>query len=180
MWVTRWVDYSSKYGLGYSLSNHMTGVYFNDNTKLVQDLDSKQAHFFYREDHTRIDSLKTFGLADYPKELEKKMLLIKHFSEYLNGKHDDSQDQKPEVPQGKVPTYVKKWLRTKHAILFRLNNKVVQVCFQDNTEILICSDSRLVTYVTKQGTRETWSLKEALESSDQEMIKRLKYAKDIV
>ena len=79
-----------------------------------------------------------------------------------------------------MPTYVKKWLRTRHAILFRLNNKVVQVCFQDNTEVLICSDSRLVTYVTKQGTRNTWPLKEALDSSDSEMIKRLKYAKDIV
>ena len=73
--------------------------------------------------------MKTFSITDYPKELEKKMLLISHFSEYLEGKHDDSQEQKPEASQSKVPIYVKKWLRTKHAILFRLNNKVVQVCF---------------------------------------------------
>ena len=88
--MTKWVDYSSKYGLGYSLSNHTTGVYFNDNTKLVQDCSAKQAHFFYREDQNRIDSMKTFSISDYPKELEKKMLLISHFSEYLEGKHDDS------------------------------------------------------------------------------------------
>ena len=38
VWITKWVDYSAKYGLGYSLSNQTTGVYFNDNTKLIQDL----------------------------------------------------------------------------------------------------------------------------------------------
>ncbi len=33
--------------------------------------------------------------------------------------------------------YVKKWMRTKHAIMFRLSNKIVQVNFQDHTEILL-------------------------------------------
>lgn len=39
IWVKRWVDYSSKYGLGYLLSNGCTGVFFNDSTKII--LDSK-------------------------------------------------------------------------------------------------------------------------------------------
>ena len=39
VWVKKWVDYSSKYGLGYLLSNGATGVFFNDSTKII--LDSK-------------------------------------------------------------------------------------------------------------------------------------------
>jgi len=35
--VKKWVDYSSKYGLGYLLSNGATGVFFNDATKIVLD-----------------------------------------------------------------------------------------------------------------------------------------------
>jgi POLO box duplicated region len=35
VWVTKWVDYSSKYGLGYLLLNGGTGVYFNDSTKII-------------------------------------------------------------------------------------------------------------------------------------------------
>ena len=90
--------------------------------------------------------------------MSKKILLIKHFHEYLEGKLDEFLDEElsPEAVKevendqsSGNPIYVKKWMRTKHAILFRLNNKVVQVCFQDNTEIIICSDSRLVTYVCK-------------------------------
>lgn len=37
VWIKKWVDYSSKYGLGYLLSNNSTGVFFNDSTKIMQD-----------------------------------------------------------------------------------------------------------------------------------------------
>ena len=35
IWVTKWADYSSKYGLGYVMSNGCIGVYFNDSTKII-------------------------------------------------------------------------------------------------------------------------------------------------
>jgi len=47
VWVKKWVDYSSKYGLGYYLSNEATGVFFNDSTKIV--LDPNGFHFDYME-----------------------------------------------------------------------------------------------------------------------------------
>jgi polo-like kinase 1 len=71
-------------------------------------------------------------------------------------------------------------MRTKHAILFRLSNKLVQVNFQDNTEILLSSETKLVTYVNKKGERTTYTLSNAFESTNQEMSKRLKYTKDIL
>lgn len=37
IYVKKWVDYSTKYGLGYSLSNGSAGVFFNDNTKIILD-----------------------------------------------------------------------------------------------------------------------------------------------
>jgi len=44
VYVKKWVDYSSKYGLGYLLSNGYTGIYFNDSTKMV--LDETGQYFF--------------------------------------------------------------------------------------------------------------------------------------
>jgi len=35
VWVRKWVDYASKYGLRYLLSNGSTGVFFNDSTKII-------------------------------------------------------------------------------------------------------------------------------------------------
>jgi len=37
VWVKRWVDYSSKYGLGYLLSNGCFGVFFNDSSKIIME-----------------------------------------------------------------------------------------------------------------------------------------------
>jgi len=64
--------------------------------------------------------------------------------------------------------------------MFRLSNKIVQVNFQDSTEIILSSESRVVTYVNKRGERNSYPLTSALESTNAEMTKRLKYTKDIL
>jgi hypothetical protein len=33
--VKKWIDYSSKYGIGYALTNGFCGVYFNDSSKML-------------------------------------------------------------------------------------------------------------------------------------------------
>ena len=49
------------------------------------------------------------------------------------------------------PLKVKKWTRNKHAIMFQLSNKVVQVIFFDKTEAVLSSKLHTVTYVDKRG-----------------------------
>ena len=122
-------------------------------------------------------------LTDYPKELQKKVTLLQHFRSYLEG---DSKSRPPEESgesedkKEANPTYVKKWMRTRHAIMFRLSNKIVQVNFEDHTEIILSSETREVTYVNKKGVRTTYPLATALESTNVEMAKRLKYTKEIL
>lgn len=41
VWVSKWVDYSDKYGFGYQLSDDTIGVIFNDLTKLLLHVDGK-------------------------------------------------------------------------------------------------------------------------------------------
>lgn len=40
-WVTKWVDYSNKYGFGYQLSDHTVGVLFNNGTHMSLLSDKK-------------------------------------------------------------------------------------------------------------------------------------------
>eukprot|EP01035_Chromulina_nebulosa_P020568 gene20568-26674_t len=56
--------------------------------------------------------------------------------------------------------FVKKWVRTRHAILFRLSNRIVQVIFFDKSEILLTSEAHIVTYVNKQGMRSEYSIED--------------------
>ncbi len=49
VWVKKWVDYSSKYGLGYLLSNQSTGVFFNDSTKILISPDGHTFNYYERK-----------------------------------------------------------------------------------------------------------------------------------
>ena len=197
-WVKKWVDYSSKYGLGYLLSNGYSGVFFNDSSKII--LNPETNVFFYIERRTsdRQEVIQTHNMNEFPKELQKKVTLLQHFKNYLEGEtpgpnkaeekttpsSEDTTKKSEENNQTETTekpfTYVKKWMRTRHAIMFRLSNKIVQVCFQDHTEIILSSESRIVTYVNKKGERSTYPLSSALENSNYEMTTRLKYTKDLL
>lgn len=181
VWVKKWVDYSSKYGLGYILSNGCTGVFFNDSTKIILEQTANVFHYIERKGADRQDVASNYKLDDYPKEMSKKVTLLQHFRSYLEveGRSETKLEGEEETPK-EAPVYVKKWMRTRHAIMFRLSNKIVQVNFQDSTEIILSSESRVVTYVNKRGERNSYPLTSALESTNAEMTKRLKYTKDIL
>lgn len=142
MWVTKWVDYSSKYGLGYLLSDLSAGVFFNDSTKIVSESSGNQFYYYERKAisaNEKQDVLSQYNFTTFPKELQKKVTLLQHFKSYLEQNYDPQEKEqlvarnkanianKMQYPPGSV--YVKKWMRTKHAIMFRLSNKIVQVNF---------------------------------------------------
>ena len=52
--------------------------------------------------------------------------------------------------------------------------------FQDKTQIILSSESKLVTYVNKKQDRCDYPIATALESKNAEMAKRLKYTKEIL
>ena len=76
IWVKKWVDYASKYGLGYHLSNEATGVFFNDSTKILLDPDGYHFDYVERRTADRQDFGYQYSLAEYPKELQKKVTLL--------------------------------------------------------------------------------------------------------
>ena len=129
-----------------------------------------------------------YTLTSYPKDLQKKVTLLQHFRGYLEGEESKEKpstvskenDLQSLYSQEAGDIYVKKWMRTKHAIMFRLSNKVVQVIFQDQTEIILSSELRVVTYLNKKHERLHFPLSTALESDNHEMAKRLKYTKEIL
>ena len=45
---------------------------------------------------------------------------------------------------------------------------------------MLSSETKVVTYVNKKGERSTYPLSSAMDSANLEMVKRLKYTKDIL
>jgi len=231
VWVVRYVDYTSKYGLGFLFNTGSAGVYFNDSTKIVLSADGTV--FQYTERRRRDSSTgsehssQKHLINSYPPELQKKVTLLKHFRNYLvdqqrngagrpsenedgsdgmNGnpglikdgvisegacisvKFGQSSTRYNSVEENNYPSssqgcdsplgmqvgdsdeddqdmpFLKKWVRTKHAILFRISNRTVQVVFYDRSEVLLSSEARVITYVSKQGQRSEHSLDDVLST----------------
>lgn len=171
------------------------GVYFNDSTKAVLMSDNETFIYVERKkssdgNGTKIEQIPQYHkLSDHPESLQKKVTLLKHFRNYLIEQHkrDDSKDEIQcnenvvEEEDALSTVFLKKWVRTKHAILFRLSDQTVQVVFYDHTEILLSSEARIVTYVNKKHERETFELDDVMLASEHADIKkRLKYAEVIL
>ena len=173
LWVKKWVDYSSKYGLGYLMSNSCVGVFFNDSTKIISNGNSEEFQYMCRTSAGREAQTSTYSVKEYPEELKKKVTLLEHFRRHLVDENKTGENAKPLV-------FVKKWLSTTHAMFFRLSNRVVQVSFLDKSELLLCSDKKIVIFVNKQGEVSEYSLSNAMDSTNRDLTKRLRYSKEVL
>jgi POLO box duplicated region len=192
VWVTRYVDYTSKYGLGFLLSDGSSGVYFNDSTKTALEAGGDTFQYVERKKNDLVDSRRgevqvtNYTLTEFPDILNKKVTLLKHFRNYLMEQHKQADEQFPSPPSsdstqpGHKFVYLKKWMRTKHAILFRLSNQTVQVVFYDQTEVLLTPDDRYITYVDKNHNRATYNFTDDVIGTFPELEKRIKYSRDIM
>ena len=49
LYISKWVDYSNKYGFGFQLSDNSVGIMFNDNTRMMLSADNSSVHYSLRE-----------------------------------------------------------------------------------------------------------------------------------
>ena len=96
-WVSKWVDYSDKYGFGYSLNDDSIGVVFNDLTKLLLLADEQNIHYITYDGNevsftynfllTRYDNTNNFQhyytMSEFPADVEKKVKLLNYFKNYM-------------------------------------------------------------------------------------------------
>ena len=178
--VIKYVDYSSKYGLGYVLSNGHVGTRFNDSTMIIYKPNG--TNFIYIDKQTKNKIVKEYKLKDkFDKDLNKKVILLEHFENYLL-----KENKKPKVKKESENidisnyVYVKRYKATEHAISFNLNNKICQTVFNDKTEIILNTHTYFLTYIDKRGTKKKYPLDTEFDSNDYQMKKRLKYVKRLL
>ena len=216
VWITKWIDYSSKYGLGYMLNNGYIGVYFNDNTKML--LNPFDGKFIYveRKILDKQESLFQFFLNDYPGILTNKIKLFTQFKEFLEEHIMDPKNQKEKnnnlkaapiakrkseeiqnISRVKIEKntendfssvevketdfiFVKKWMITKHAIIFRFSNKIIQTIFKDKTQVILHCLNNEATFIDKKSEKIKFPINKIFESNNYEFIRRVKYIKEIL
>jgi polo-like kinase 1 len=118
--VKKYVDYSSKYGLGYLLYNGLYGVVFNDKSKIV--LNPSTNYLLYLEGK-KIDDQEIFfscSMNNYPNSLKEKVSSLQYFIKYLeednsNNKNNIKEDKKGKKDKKfmKKKIIIKNWMKSK-------------------------------------------------------------------
>ncbi|GAB1598412.1 mucin-5AC-like isoform X1 [Argonauta hians] len=178
-WISKWVDYSDKYGIGYMLCDNSFGVLFNDSTRLIVMANEEYMEYI---DRNNVESY--FTMTDYPDEHKKKVILLKYFRSYMSehllkagaGIRLQEADKYSRLP------FLKSWFRTKSAINLYLSNGTVQInFFEDHTKIILCPVMGAVTYIDEKRNCKTYRFLTLGEHGvTKDLFERLFYSKTIV
>ncbi|KAJ8951868.1 hypothetical protein NQ318_019844 [Aromia moschata] len=152
IWVSKWVDYSDKYGFGYQLSDEGVGVMFNDTTKLILLPNGINVHYV---DKNGDESYMT--VDNYPKSYDKKMKLLSYFSRYMR-EHliKTGASACREVDTMSRTPHLHQWCRSTSGVLMQLNNGTVQMNFGDHTKIIMCPLMCAITYIDEDRSFRTF------------------------
>lgn len=156
MWVSKWVDYSDKYGFGYALCDESIGVVFNDLTKLLLLSDGSNIHYIDFEGHEHY-----YTMQQYPAMLEKKVKLLNYFMNYMK-EHLLKAGANMQLREGdelaRIP-FLRTWFRTSRAVVMFLTNGTLQInFFKDHTKIILCPLMGAVTYINEKREAQTFRL----------------------
>uniref|UniRef100_A0A7N6F5U3 Serine/threonine-protein kinase PLK n=1 Tax=Anabas testudineus TaxID=64144 RepID=A0A7N6F5U3_ANATE len=178
-WISKWVDYSDKYGLGYQLCDNSVGVLFNDYTRLIMYADGDSLQYI---DKTAAESY--LSVRSYPAALNKKITLLKYFRNYMSEhllKAGANMARREGDELARLP-YLSLWFRTKSAIVLHLTNGTVQInFFQDHTKLILCPLMAAVTYIDEKRDFRTYKLSLLEEyGCSKELSSRIRYAKLMV
>ncbi|XP_071955644.1 serine/threonine-protein kinase PLK1-like [Antedon mediterranea] len=179
LWVSKWVDYSDKYGLGYQLCDGSVGVLFNDSTRLILNSDGESVQYIEREGEEFFHTLKAF-----PHDLTKKITLLKYFRNYMTEhllKAGGSMTPREADTMARLP-WLRAWFRTRSAIVLHLTNGTLQInFFQDHTKIILCPLMSALTYIDEKRNFRTMRMKQLEEvGCSKELFSHVKYARNMV
>ncbi|KAG9467746.1 serine/threonine-protein kinase PLK1 [Eleutherodactylus coqui] len=178
-WVSKWVDYSDKYGLGYQLCDNSVGVLFNDSTRLIMYTDGDSLQYIERN-----NTESYLNVRSYPSALTKKITLLKYFRNYMSEhllKAGANITPREGDELARLP-FLRTWFRTRSAIILHLSNGTVQInFFQDHTKIILCPLMAAVSYIDEKREFHTYKLSLIEEfGCCKELASRLRYARTMV
>jgi POLO box duplicated region len=147
-WVHKWIDYSTKYGLAFQLSDGCMGVFFNDNSKVVTTPELGSVQYLEAEGK----EVEFMTAEQYPKHMKKKVELLKYFRDhFLVGAPLDTLPGPIRVHDGKEPLpLVSSWRHTRSAMVFDIDQgTTLQVNFFDHSKMFLFPKQSSLRFVDR-------------------------------
>jgi hypothetical protein len=185
VFIVKCIDYSNKYGIGYQLTNGVTGVSFNDSTVLVVAPDAYHFEYLYQcriypssitpgrtlgspgQSSSNVMKRQSHTMNQYPPDLVKKVTLLGHFRDYMDQNMLRLPYMYSDVSKTSELEFVTRYYRHSSGGIYRLSNHVVQINFHDHTKILLSQDACIITYIDRTRTVRHYQLADLLKIRNQ-------------
>ena len=180
--VEKFIDCSNKYGIGYLLSNGDVGVFFNDGTKMILIKNTYNILYINRNNDYKV--IIKLNNENKNSELEGKRNILQLFYHNLIKNHPNKNSFKynPLLDKKSISSYVLKWVKTPYASFFLLTSQLIQVIYNDKTEILFLLQDKSIQYIDKKKKKfkEIFDINNPIKYKNEDMNKRVVYAKNIL
>ncbi len=180
-YVMYYQDYTEKYGIGYILTNGVTGFYYNDMTNMLWIEFRNQ--YAYSDFYTKGEKAPAVYVSESSgsKDLEKKIKILSHFRTWCQKIKDEGKTHFPAATGSSTEVSIKRVIKTKNGIMLRLTNNVVQMIFLDQSQIILCFKSKTLIYISKKGVKQAMKItNEILVTAGEKVVKRFKYTLNIL
>ncbi|KAM9893786.1 hypothetical protein OXX79_009127 [Metschnikowia pulcherrima] len=156
--ISKWVDYSNKYGFSYQLNNDDIGVLFNDNNTILKlHNNDRFLELIYHENEgwACIEN----SVSHPPSQARRQLEIVDFFAKYMNSnlsKVSDNEERKETV-------FLHRYTRNSDYIMFEMTNGTFQFNFKDHHKFCISKNGLAITHVSPNRVIQTHPLILVLE-----------------
>jgi polo-like kinase 1 len=186
--IHKFYDYSNKFGVIFFLNNNYIGVCFNDFTNILKSTSLKKAKTIILDKDSKKDKVIDDQMFEnYLKNKNESKDFIKRLEVFKQvlGKFQNenkSDDKMISISESNTVVFLKKFIKTQQAILFRLSNKLIQIFFSDKSELILSTKGLMNMAFYKSKTNEEVSdlIENIMNSDNEDLIKKIRYAKNLL
>ncbi|KAH0795214.1 CAMK family protein kinase [Histomonas meleagridis] len=170
--VSRYYDKNQNVGLIYLLMDGTVGAVFTDFSRMVIDPYETFIHYYanYQVSNPQI-------IEKDDQKHAKKVSILTKYATLL--KKDESYFELPHPEPNDVLRHVKYWIKSEHGIMFRTDDRVIQLNFADKRKLVIFWEKKkiyLLTSEKKIETARTFSEIKQRNKGDEDICKRFSIA----
>ncbi|XP_029844840.2 serine/threonine-protein kinase plo1 [Ixodes scapularis] len=181
-WVSKWIDYTEKYGVAYQLCGGSVGVFFNDWSHMTLLDDGKNVIYV---DHWQYEFRRTLAKTPpWPPYMKDKLRLLEYFSAFMRQRllRTGGSGGRRTVKERARPPHLVSWLRTHSTIAFHLSDNTVQVNFlQDHSKIILCPLMDTISYIDRNREFSVYRTESLLKADlAMDLVSRLRYSREVV
>ena len=196
--ISKYFDYSSKFGFVYFINNTHIGICFNDFSNIIKSvpetINESSEYLYYEKDGQPYIPLNDKELSNYLKKESTSRDIIKKFEIFdrIVEKHQEDLEKIRELKKDFIPInfnnnegnnkifFIKKFLISKNGVLFRLSNKLIQIFYNDNTEMSFSTETTKFLYINKDGKEINRDIQDAINGIDKDLITKIKVSKNML